>query len=230
MMSFLVGLLWALLKLLGFVVVRLVMFLAWLFWPVWIVAMALGWFFMATKSAHAESSWLGWLWGSSDQAKIQSLEAANRALHSAAQVANEAAKHQADQNVHVLEAIQALSSERTELANHLGQLSAMALRDSQWAAALNVAGPVLIVIGVLMVIGLALWLTHKSEVSDSDVLDMLLISELSHGPNEGAPEGNLTGSPGSTGVAHRLPHHGPEPDCDQDSDIYDQPPKPEQEV
>lgn len=228
MVSFFMGLLWMLLQCLAFLAARLGMLLLWLLWPVWLIGGALA--FLSATAQSAEAGWFSWLWGGGDQTKIHSLEAANRALQSAAEVVNEAAKHQADQNVQVLEAIQALSSERTELASHLGQLSAMALRDSQWAAALNVAGPVLVVVGVLVVIALALWLTHKSEAGDIDVVDALLISQLSHGPNESAAEQLVLGPAGGSGATRRLPHRGPEQDPAPDSDIYAQTQEPEQEV
>ena len=46
------------------------------------------------------------------------LEAANRAVHAAAEVVNESARLQADQNVAITEAITAPSTERAQLAGH----------------------------------------------------------------------------------------------------------------
>ena len=170
---------------------RLGMLTLWLFWPIWILALALGWFFASAESAQA--GWFSWLWRDSDHAgSIERLEAANRALQSAAEVVNEASRSQADQNVEVLSAIQALSNERTELAGYLERISGLAIQDAQWAAALNLAAPVLLAVSVLLVAALALWLTHKSQPDDAAVLDVLLVEELAHDAS--------TGSQGSIGI------------------------------
>lgn len=164
---------------------RLGMLTLWLFWPIWILALALGWFFASAESAQA--GWFSWLWGDSDHTEsIQRLEAANRALQSAAEVVNEASRSQADQNVEVLSAIQVLSNERTELAGYLERISGLAIQDAQWAAALNLAAPVLLAVSVLLVAALALWLTHRSQPDDAAVLDVLLVEELAHDASTGS--------------------------------------------
>jgi ABC-type multidrug transport system fused ATPase/permease subunit len=196
---------------------KLGMVLLWLFWPVWILALALGWLFTSAESAHA--GWLTWPWG--DQAhttaSIQRLEAANRALQSAAEVVNESSRFQADQNVQVLSAIRALSNERTELAGYLERVSQLLAQDSQWAAALNLAAPVLLAVSVLLVAAVALWLTHRSQPDDAAaVLDVLLVEELTHpaaqethGHLEIQPAGGTARNPARSppgNTARRLPY------------------------
>jgi hypothetical protein len=165
---------------------RLGMLVLWLFWPLWLLALALGWLFASADSAQA--GWFSWLWGDSERASqqaIQRLETANRALQSAAETVNESSRFQAEQNVEVLSAIQALSNERTELAGYLERISALAIQDSQWAAAMNLAAPVLLAVSVLLVAALALWLTHRSQSDDAAaVLDVLLVEELTHPAGE----------------------------------------------
>lgn len=179
------------LKLLVFLAGRLGMLALWLFWPACFLALALGWLFASAESAQA--GWFSWLWGDSDHTEsIQRLEAANRALQSAAEVVNEASRSQADQNVEVLSAIRVLSNERTELAGYLERISGLAIQDAQWAAALNLAAPALLAVSVLLVAALALWLTHRSQPDDAAVLDVLLVEELAHDAS--------TGSQGSIGI------------------------------
>ena len=179
------------LKILVFLAGRLGMLALWLLWPACFLALALAWLFASAESAQA--GWFSWLWGDSDHTEsIQRLEAANRALQTAAEVVNEASRSQADQNVEVLSAIQALSNERTELAGYLERISGLAIQDAQWAAALNLAAPVLLAVSVLLVAALALWLTHRSQPDDAAVLDVLLVEELAHDAS--------TGSQGSIGI------------------------------
>lgn len=179
------------LKILVLLAGRLGMLALWLFWPACFLALALGWFFASAESAQA--GWFSWFSRDSDHTEsIQRLEAANRALQSAAEVVNEASRSQADQNVEVLSAIQALSNERTELAGYLERISGLAIQDAQWAAALNLAAPVLLAVSVLLVAALALWLTHRSQPDDAAVLDVLLVEELADDAS--------TGSQGSIGI------------------------------
>ena len=181
------------LKILVFLAGRLGMLALWLFWPACFLALALGWLFASAESAQA--GWFSWFSRDSERAAqqtIERLEAANRALQSAAEVVNEASRSQADQNVEVLSAIQVLSNERTELAGYLERISGLAIQDAQWAAALNLAAPVLLAVSVLLVAALALWLTHRSQPDDAAVLDVLLVEELAHDAS--------TGSQGSIGI------------------------------
>ncbi|MFM8893078.1 MAG: hypothetical protein ACKOTB_15935, partial [Planctomycetia bacterium] len=78
----------------------------WLFWPAGLLIAGLG-ALCGLGCRQANAGWFGW--GSNDTRK---LEAANRAVHAAAEVVNESARLQADQNVAISEAITALSSER----------------------------------------------------------------------------------------------------------------------
>lgn len=136
--------------------------------------------FVVLSGGTAQAGWFSWIWG--DDKANQHLESANRALETAAQVVNESSRQQADQNIRVLEAIGALSNERTELAAHLDHLAVMAARDSEWAAALTMAGPVLLAVSALSIAGLALWLAYRDDVSQNqanqtDTL-MFLIDEF----------------------------------------------------
>ena len=147
-------------------------------------------FFVVLTGGTAHAGWFSWIWGN-DKAN-QHLESANRALETAAQVVNESSRQQADQNIRVLEAIGTLSNERTELAAHLDHLAVMAARDSEWAAALTMAGPVLLAVSALIVAGLALWLAYSDEgtqgqANQTDTL-MLFIDELGSGNGSGRLE------------------------------------------
>ena len=183
---------------------RLGMLVLWLFWPLWLLALVFGWLFTSAQSAQA--GWFSWLWGDSGRAAQQAiarLETANRALQSAAETVNESSRFQAEQNVEVLSAIQALSNERTELAGYLERISALAIQDSQWAAAMNLAAPVLLAVSVLLVAALALWLTHRSQPDDAAaVLDVLLVEELTH-PASHSAHGHIEIQP-SGGAARRV--------------------------
>lgn len=137
-------------------------------------------FFVVLTGGTAHAGWFSWLWA--DDKANQHLESANKALETAAQVVNESSRQQADQNIRVLETIGVLSNERTELATHLNHLAVMAARDSEWAAALTMAGPFLLAVSALAVAGLALWLAYRDDVSQNqanqtDTL-MLLIDEF----------------------------------------------------
>lgn len=132
---------------------------------------------LAIAAAPAEAGWFSWFWG--DDGFRQHLKSANKALQSAAEVVNDASWQQADQNIQLLETIQVISGERTELADHLEQLAGMAARDSEWAAALSMAGPVALAVGGLVVAALALWRTQADTATtslpgDADALTLLI--------------------------------------------------------
>jgi hypothetical protein len=142
----------------------------WLLWPLGAAIAGLG-------CRQANAGWFGWF--AQDTSK---LEAANRALHAAAEVANEAARLQADQNIRVAEAITAMSTERAQLVGHLQHLGELATQDSQWAAALSMFGPVLIATAVLAVGALALWLASRDQACDATLAEVLVESVVNqHG-------------------------------------------------
>jgi ABC-type multidrug transport system fused ATPase/permease subunit len=149
--------------------------IAWLVWPgIFIAAIGAT---LGLGCRQASAGWFGWL--GTDTTK---LEAANRAVHAAAEVVNESARLQADQNVAISEAITALSSERAQLAGHLQHIGELAGRDSQWAAALTAFSPVLIAVAVLAVGALALWLAYREHAGDAELAEVLVESVTSeHG-------------------------------------------------
>jgi len=122
----------------------------------------------------ASAGWFDWL--GNDTTK---LEAANRAVHAAAEVVNESARLQADQNIAITEAITALSSERAQLAGHLQHVGEIAQQDSQWAAALTAFSPVLVAVAVLAVGALALWLAYREHAGDAVLAEVLVESVTS---------------------------------------------------
>jgi hypothetical protein len=145
-------------------------------WPVGMLVAGLG-ALCGLGCRQANAGWFGWL--GTDTTK---LEAANRAVHAAAEVVNESARLQADQNVAISEAITALSSERAQLAGHLQHIGEIAQQDSQWAAALTAFSPVLVAVAVLAVGGLALWLAYREHAGDSELAEVLVESVTSeHG-------------------------------------------------
>jgi hypothetical protein len=111
----------------------------------------------------------GWFWGPDPK-----VEAANQVLERAAQIATEAAQAQSGQQTQLLAAIEALSSERTQLAGHLGRLGEMATRDSAWAAALQAAGPLLVAVVVLAMGCIALWMVTRTGAHDSQLASVLV--------------------------------------------------------
>lgn len=128
-------------------------------WPIVFVGV------LIASAQSAEAGWFSWLWGSNTRQLERSLEVAEEA----ARVANEAsqaqaqqATAQAEQNARLAETLGQLSSERSNLADHLHALTELGLQDSQWAAALTASGPVLVCVTVLLVAGLALWLANKA--------------------------------------------------------------------
>jgi hypothetical protein len=110
---------------------RVTKWVAWARWPAWVMAAAVG-AITALLTAPAQA---GWFWGPDPK-----VEAANRALERAAQIATEAARTHSGQQSQLLAAIEALSSERTQIAGQFGRLGEMAARDSAWAAALQQPG------------------------------------------------------------------------------------------
>jgi hypothetical protein len=148
----------------------------WLLWPVGMLVAGLG-ALLGLGCRHANAGWFGWL--GTDTTK---LEAANRPVHAAAEVVNESARLQANQNVAISEAITALSSERAQLAGHLQHVGELATQDSQWAAALTAFSPVLVAVAVLSVGALALWLAYREHAGDSELAEVLVESVTSeHG-------------------------------------------------
>jgi len=148
----------------------------WLLWPVGALVAGLG-AMLGLGCRQASAGWFGWL--GNDTRK---LEAANRAVHATAEVVNESARLQADQNVAISEAITALSSERAQLAGHLQLISEITTQDSQWAAALTTFGPVLVAVAVLAVGALALWLAYREHAGDAELAEALVESVTSeHG-------------------------------------------------
>jgi hypothetical protein len=145
----------------------------WLLWPAGMLVAGLG-ALCGLGCRQANAGWFGWL--GNDTRK---LEAANRAIHAAAEVVNESARLQADQNVAISEAITALSSERARLAGHLQQIGEMAAQDSQWAAALTAFSPVLVAVSVLAVGALALWLAYREHAGDAELAEVLVESVTS---------------------------------------------------
>jgi len=145
----------------------------WLLWPVGMLVAGLG-ALCGLGCRQASAGWFGWL--GTDTTK---LEAANRAVHAAAEVVNESARLQADQNVAISEAITALSSERAQLAGHLQHIGELAAQDSQWAAALTAFSPVLIAVAVLAVGALALWLAYRDHAGDAELAEVLVESVTS---------------------------------------------------
>jgi len=179
---------WALLTLakLGMgLVFQVFVYALWLFWP---FVMALG--LLVVSAQSAEAGWLSWLWGSNTRELERSLDVAQEAARVASQAAESQAQQavaHAQQNARLAETLGQLSSERSNLADHISSLTELGLKDSQWAAALTATAPVLICVTVLLVAGLALWLANRTGEGqqDSDLAETvdLLVEELAaHSP------------------------------------------------
>ena len=179
---------WALLTLakLGVgLVFQVFVYALWLFWP---FVMALG--LLVVSAQSAEAGWLSWLWGSNTRELERSLDVAQEAARVASQAAESQAQQavaHAQQNARLAETLGQLSSERSNLADHISLLTELGLKDSQWAAALTATAPVLICVTVLLVAGLALWLANRpgEGQQDSDLAETvdLLFEELAaHSP------------------------------------------------
>jgi len=145
----------------------------WLLWPVGMLVAGFG-ALCGLGCRQANAGWFGWLGNDTTN-----LEAANRAVHAAAEVVNESTRLQADQNVAISDAITALSSERAQFAGHLQHIGEIAQQDSQWAAALTAFSPVLVAVAVLAVGGLALWLAYREHAGDSELAEVLVESVTS---------------------------------------------------
>jgi hypothetical protein len=195
---------WALLALFQFILgllMRAFMCVLWLFWP----AVVLGVLCVASAQS-CEAGWFSWLWGGSNTKQLErSLDVAEEA----ARVANEASQAQAqqavaqaEQNARLAETLGQLSSERSNLADHISALTELGLKDSQWAAAVSASGPVLICVTVLLVAGLALWLANRAgegqQAELAETVD-LLVEEIAMYPAQ-----NEHGMYGPTRLAGRL--------------------------
>lgn len=180
----------------------LVKAILWALSPVWLVAAIIG----IISGCLTTPAKAGWLWGP-DPAVQAKVEAANKVLQQAAQIATEAARTQASQQTQILAAVEALSNERTQLAGHLQHLGEMAARDSAWAAALQAAGPVLIAAAVLALGCAAIWLVTRGGDQDSHLATVLVdeITGTGRGffPGQSYREALSTGShPSMPGLEH----------------------------
>ena len=204
MTGFLGTLFWALLALVQFIVglmVRAFMCVLWLFWPVVVMG------FLMASAQSAEAGWFSWFWGSNTRQLERSLDVAQEAARVASQAAEAQAQQaaaQAEQNARLAETLGQLSSERSNLADHLHALMEFGLKDSQWAAAINASGPMLICITVLIVAGLALWLANRTgdgqqHAELAETVDLLVEEIAGYGPEP-------TGIYGSFGDLQRLGH------------------------
>ena len=152
----------------------LVKFFLWLTSPPWLLAAIVG----AVLGLFGGSADAGWFnWGPDPKT-----EAANQALQRAAQIAADAANIQARQHGQILEAITALSDERTNLAEQLTHLGQLAATNSAWAAALHTAGPVLIAVAVLALGCVAIWMTTRASDHDSHLASVLVEEIVGTGP------------------------------------------------
>lgn len=138
--------------------------LLWIFWPLVILAGALG--LLISSATPCEAGWTDWLWGENQDAdKLRrAADLAGESARIAGQVAAAQAQHaseQARQNTQVAEMLKELSGERQEYSRQLESLAGLAMRDSEWAAALTATGPLIICVAVLVVAGLALWLVTR---------------------------------------------------------------------
>ena len=133
--------------------------------PGWLLPLALTLVFTSGCSAEA-----GWFTRGPDP----KVEAANRALERAAQIAADAASVQAQQHGQILEAVTALSSERTHMAEQLSVLGKLAAKDSVLAAALESLGPALVAMAALVLGSAAIWLVTRSASHDTELAAMLV--------------------------------------------------------
>ena len=185
MTGFLGTLIWALVALAQFFVallIRAILGVLWFFWPIVVVGC------LIATAESAQAGWMSWLWGSSDNRKLErSLDIAEKAAKVASQAAEaqaEQAAEQARQNTSLAETLSQLSSERSNLADHLHELTTLGIQDSQWAAALHALGPILVCVTVLVVAALALWLTNRPgdepHADLAETLDLLMDEVSEH--------------------------------------------------
>ena len=227
MAALLWGLLWPFWKVLLNLVASLVAvvvwlckhFLSWLLWVLWPILLLLvfvGWFAISAKSC--EAGWFDWLWGN-DNADARAAEQFQRAAELASEstrIAGEVAaaqvrqaNEQARQNSQVAEMLKELSSERRDYARQLEELSAIALRDSEWAAALSALEPGLICLTVLLIAGLVLALALKNSPGndaedggargDALLAIDVLVEEISRAPIRPYQAGGAVGAVGARG-------------------------------
>jgi len=227
MAALLWGLLWPFWKVLLNLVASLVavmiwlcrQFLSWLLWVLWPILLLLvfvGWFAISAKSC--EAGWFDWLWGN-DNADARAAEQFQRAAELASEstrIAGEVAaaqvrqaNEQARQNSQVAEMLKELSSERRDYARQLEELSAIALRDSEWAAALSALEPGLICLTVLLIAGLVLALALKNSPGndaedggargDALLAIDVLVEEISRAPIRPYQAGGAVGAVGAGG-------------------------------
>jgi hypothetical protein len=233
MTGFLGSMFWALFALANFVIgilMRLFTGVLWLLWPLLVMG------FLIATAQSAEAGWFSWLWGSDTHELERSLDVAREA----ARVASEASQAQAQQaaaqalqNTRLAETLSQLSSERSNLADHLQSLVELGLQDSQWAAAVGASGPMLVCITVLAVAGLALWLVNKSgaghDAELAQTVDLLVEELATYGTkNEQRVHeaARLTGlrAGASSRALTRLPvlaGHGPELDSREEDEALE---------
>lgn len=203
-------LLWVLLAILRFIagfLLQASVCLLWLLRPLAVAGL------MLATAQSAEAGWFSWLWGSNTRQLERSLDVAQEAARVASQAAEAQARNaaaHAEQNARLAETLGKLSSERTNLADHISALSELGLKDSQWAAAINGSAPVLVCITVLLVAGLALWLAARSGDSQhaelAETVD-LLVEELAEQAVD--PDGLYGPRDGSLQLGHYHRHRNP---------------------
>ena len=227
MAALLWGLLWPFWKVLLNLVASLVavviwlckQFLSWLLWVLWPILLLLvfvGWFAISAKSC--EAGWFDWLWGNdnSDARAAEQFQRAAELASESTRIAGEVAaaqvrqaNEQARQNSQVAEMLKELSSERRDYARQLEELSAIALRDSEWAAALSALEPGLICLTVLLIAGLVLALALKNSPGndaedggargDALLAIDVLVEEISRAPIRPYQAGGAVGAVGARG-------------------------------
>ena len=214
-LSSLFWLLWALLQFFVGLLYRAVMIVFWLLWPTAIVLLM-----AIALSPSVEAGWISWLWKSDTRQLERSLEVARDAAQTASEASQAQALQsaaQAEQNARVAETLGELSSERANLVDHIRALQDLGLRDSQWAAAVNASGPVLVCITALLVAGLALWLVNRpmaGERADLGSAMDLLVDEVASqkfvtpqiSKSRGQPL--VLGASASRGLTHYLGYSG----------------------
>ena len=131
-------------------------------WAAWFLG------FVAACAMSAEAGWFSWPGSTPPKPDTTHLERAAEVARDAAQAATQAvesqarqASSQAEQNARVAELLGQLSAERENLAGRCEYLAELELQDSQWAAALNASGPVVVCVAGLGVACLALWLVSR---------------------------------------------------------------------
>jgi len=133
--------------------------------PGWLLLLAS--MLVCSTGCTANAGWFSW-------GPDPKVEAANRALERAAQIAAEAANVQSQQHGQILEAVTALSSERTHMAEQLSVLGKLAAKDSMLAAALESLGPALVAMAALVLGSAAIWLVTRSASHDTELATMLV--------------------------------------------------------